>query len=141
MALSSSSHRTHKTHEITTINFNEAPVMTKPTVVSDFLQTFKVISQLHVKSIGGDLGVLSILVIFLSVQKPVWDFELTRIGDDCHQIVYLSIRKFSALLFMSTSAFLQTMLAKRRPIPLIEVIANIIFCFPSTFVFCTRRMC
>ncbi|KAL0437467.1 UNVERIFIED_CONTAM: hypothetical protein Sradi_0454600 [Sesamum radiatum] len=42
---------------------------------------------------------------------------------------------------MSMSAFLQTMLAKRRPIPLIEVKANMIFCFPSTLVFCTRRMC
>ena len=45
------------------------------------------------------------------------------------------------LLFMSTSAFLQTILAKRRPIPLMEVRANIIFCFPSTLVFSTRRMC
>jgi len=45
------------------------------------------------------------------------------------------------LLFMSTSAFLQTMLANRLPIPLIEVRANIIFCLPSTFVFSTRRMC
>jgi len=42
---------------------------------------------------------------------------------------------------MSTSAFLQTMLAKRRPIPLMEVRANIIFCFPSTFVLRTRSMC
>jgi len=45
------------------------------------------------------------------------------------------------LLFMSTSAFLQQMLANRLPIPLIEVRANIIFCFPSTLVFSTRRMC
>lgn len=45
------------------------------------------------------------------------------------------------LLFMSTSAFLQQMLANRLPIPLIEVRANIIFCFPSTFVFKTRSMC
>ena len=45
------------------------------------------------------------------------------------------------LLFMSTSAFLQTMFAKRLPIPLIEVRANMIFCFPSTFVLSTRRMC
>jgi len=45
------------------------------------------------------------------------------------------------LLFMSTSAFLQTMLANRLPIPLIEVRANIMFCLPSTFVFSTRRMC
>ena len=50
-------------------------------------------------------------------------------------------KKKRNLLFMSTSAFLQTMLAKRRPIPLIEVRANMIFCFPSTFVFRTRRMC
>ncbi|CAJ1936084.1 unnamed protein product [Sphenostylis stenocarpa] len=27
------------------------------------------------------------------------------------------------------------------PIPLIEVRANIMFCFPSTFMFSTRRMC
>ena len=45
------------------------------------------------------------------------------------------------LLFMSTSAFLQTILAKRRPIPLMEVRANMIFCFPSTFVLSTRSMC
>ena len=49
--------------------------------------------------------------------------------------------QYKNLLFMSTSAFLQTMLAKRRPIPLMEVRANMIFCLPSTFVFCTRRMC
>ena len=42
---------------------------------------------------------------------------------------------------MSTSAFLQTILAKRRPIPLMEVRANMIFCFPSTFVLSTRSMC
>ena len=42
---------------------------------------------------------------------------------------------------MSTSAFLQMMLAKRRPIPLIAVRANITFCFPSTLVFWIRRMC
>jgi hypothetical protein len=38
-----------------------------------------------------------------------------------------------ALLFMSTSAFLQQMLANCLPIPLMEVIANMIY-FPSTFV-------
>ena len=45
------------------------------------------------------------------------------------------------LLFMSTSAFLQIRFAKRRPIPLMEVKANIIFCFPSTLVLRTRRIC
>jgi len=45
------------------------------------------------------------------------------------------------LLFMSTLAILLQMLVNCLPIPLIEVRANIIFCFPSTFVFSTRRMC
>ena len=44
-------------------------------------------------------------------------------------------------LRMSTSAFLQTMLANRRPIPLMAVMAYITFCLPSTLVFSTRRMC
>ncbi len=46
-----------------------------------------------------------------------------------------------ALLAMSTSAFLQQMLEKRRPIPLIEVSAYMIFSLPSTLVLSRRRMC
>lgn len=45
------------------------------------------------------------------------------------------------LLRMSTSAFLQTRLEKRRPIPRMAVMAYITFCLPSTLVFSTRRMC
>ena len=48
---------------------------------------------------------------------------------------------FTHRLFMSTSAFLQQMLEKRRPIPRMAVRANMIFCLPSTLVFSTRRMC
>lgn len=55
--------------------------------------------------------------------------RLEAIGGDGH------------LLFMSISAFLHAMLAKRRPTPLMEVRANMIFFFPSTFVFSRRRMC
>ena len=44
-------------------------------------------------------------------------------------------------LRMSTSAFLQTMLANRRPMPLMAVMAYMTFCLPSTLVFSTRRMC
>ncbi len=44
-------------------------------------------------------------------------------------------------LLMSTSAFLHTRFANRRPTPLIEVRANMIFCLPSTFVLSTRRIC
>ena len=60
----------------------------------DLLQAFQIISQLHIKSIGNDLRVLSILVILLPIQKPVWDFELTRVGNNSHQIVQLSCTQF-----------------------------------------------
>ena len=39
------------------------------------------------------------------------------------------------------SAFLQIKLENRRPIPLMAVIANIMFRVPSMFVFWTRRIC
>jgi hypothetical protein len=52
-----------------------------------------------------------------------------------------SIKLRTDLLFISMSAFLQTMLENRRPIPLMEVMANMIFCLPSTLVFSRRRMC
>lgn len=52
-----------------------------------------------------------------------------------------SNREEAYRLLMSTSAFLQTRFANRRPTPLIEVRANIIFCLPSTFVFSTRKIC
>lgn len=42
---------------------------------------------------------------------------------------------------MSTSPFLQARLEKRREIPLMAVMAYMIFCLPSTLVFSTRRMC
>ena len=44
-------------------------------------------------------------------------------------------------LVTSTSAFLHTAVAKRRPIPLMEVRAYTIFFFPSMLVLSTRRMC
>ncbi len=50
-------------------------------------------------------------------------------------------RRQTHRLFMSTSAFLQTTLEKRRPIPRIAVMAYITFSLPSTLVLSTRRMC
>ena len=44
-------------------------------------------------------------------------------------------------LFRSTSAFLQAMLEKRRPTPLMLVRANMTLTLPSRLVFSTRRMC
>lgn len=67
-------------------------------MVPDLLQAFQIIPQLHIKSIGNDLRVLSILVILLPIQKPVWDFELTRVGNNSHQIVQLSCTQFPSSL-------------------------------------------
>ncbi len=50
-------------------------------------------------------------------------------------------RKEHYRLLMSTSAFLQTRFANRRPTPLMEVKANMIFCLPSTLVLSTRKIC
>jgi hypothetical protein len=61
--------------------------------------------------------------ITMSAVIPLWDPEETY------------------RLLMSTSAFLHTRFANRRPTPLIEVRANMIFCLPSTFVLSTRRIC
>ena len=62
--------------------------------------------------------------------------------------VFLSVEEQQSIaqqaahrLLMSTSAFLQTRLAKRRPIPRMEVMAYMTFCLPSTLVLSTRRMC
>lgn len=46
-----------------------------------------------------------------------------------------------ARLSKSTSAFLRTILAYLRPTPLIAVMANITFLFPSMFVPKIRRIC
>jgi len=46
-----------------------------------------------------------------------------------------------ALLFKSTSAFFNTMLENRRPIPLMAVMANMTLRLPSMFVLRIRRMC
>lgn len=58
----------------------------------DLLQALKVIPELHVQSIGDDLRIFTILVVLLSVQKPVRDLELAWVGHDGHQVVELSGR-------------------------------------------------
>jgi hypothetical protein len=127
----------------------------------DLLQPLEVIAHLHVETVGNDLRATTILVVLLPVQEPVGDLELTRVVDDDHEVLkllggelagpgtrlrkgkprLLAQGKDAYRLLRSTSAFLHTMLAKRRPTPLMEVIAYMIFCLPSTFVFITRIMC
>lgn len=62
----------------------------------DLLQSFQIISELHVKSIWDNLWVPTILVVFFSVEKPVWDLELTGIGHDGHEVLKLCSRKLTS---------------------------------------------
>lgn len=61
-------------------NYEKDGMLIRP----DFLETLQIVSELHIEGVGGYLGVLSILVIFLSVEKPVWDLELAWISNDGH---------------------------------------------------------
>lgn len=58
--------------------------------IPDLLQALKIIPELHVQSIGDNLGIFAILVILLPVQEPVGDLELARVGHNHHQVIKLS---------------------------------------------------
>jgi len=137
----------------------ESPVVSETTVSTDLLQTFKVVTELGVNTVGKDLVVLSVNNIPLPVKEPCWNLELRRVLDDSNNSLKLIRVEFSSpdhkcqrmrlkeshnithRLLRSTSAFLQTMLAYRRPTPLISVKAYMILRFPSTLVLSRRRMC
>jgi hypothetical protein len=63
----------------------QAPVVSKTTMRSNFLQSFQVLAKLGVNSVRKDLGVLAIDDILLSVQEPSGDFELGRVLDNSHK--------------------------------------------------------
>lgn len=115
------------------------------------------------------LRIFSIDNILLSVQEPVRDFILSGISHysdnffhlkhfqyikyicckDKYMFVYKiwiikltsSSEHSPARLSKSISAFFKTILAYRRPTPLMAVMANMTFLLPSMFVPMTRRMC
>lgn len=130
----------------------------------DLLQPLDVITQLGVDLVGDDVKVLAFNDVLSPVQEPNGDLELSGAlhdGDDSLEfigveftssIVIKAIQRQSLLsplrflddanrLFMSTSAFLQTKFAYRRPTPLISVKAYMIFLLPSTLVLRRRKMC
>lgn len=63
--------------------------MTQTTVGTDLLQSLQILTQLVIKCIGQDLCVTTILDILLSIEEPVWDLVLTRIGHYCHNALNL----------------------------------------------------
>ena len=131
--------------------------------VPDLLESLKVLTQLGVQSRRCELAEAAILVVLLSVEEPVRYLECAGVGDNNHELLQLLCTELTSpvqnawasgfeartsvqrdvahLFFRSTSAFLQTMLENRRPRPLMEVMAYMMFCLPSTLVLSTRRMC
>ena len=84
-------------------------------------------------TVGDDVLGLTSFVVLLSVQEPLGDVVLKRIVDNSNDLFNFIVGKFTGTtpisaikqtpyrLVISISAFLQTAVAKRRPIPLIEV--------------------
>ncbi len=67
----------------------DTPVVTKTTVTSDSLQALDILTELVVQAVRGDLAVLAVLVVLLSVQEPVGDLVLTWVGNNGHNSVDL----------------------------------------------------
>lgn len=63
--------------------------MSKTSVGTNSLQSLDILTELVVQTVRGDLAVFAILVVLLSVQKPVRDLVLTRVGHNGHDAVDL----------------------------------------------------
>ena len=73
----------------------KSPFVSDTFVASHFVQSFDIFSQLGLKDVGGDLKVLSFLVILLSVEEPSWDTVSFRVVDDIGNTVALSFSEFT----------------------------------------------
>ena len=91
---------------------SETPVVPQTTVISDFLESLQVIPELHVESVGHNLGVLAILVVLLPVEEPIWDLELPWVGNHSHQIIKLSSTQFTSSLVHVDIGLLTTDVSK-----------------------------
>lgn len=60
----------------------QAPVVTQTTVGTDLLQSFQILTQFGVNVGGGQLRVLAIDDVLLSVQEPIGDLVLAGVRDD-----------------------------------------------------------
>jgi len=60
----------------------EAPVVTQTTMRTDLLQSFQIVTELRVDTVGEDLRVLTIHNIALSVEEPAGDLVLCGVLDD-----------------------------------------------------------
>lgn len=67
----------------------QAPVVTQTTVGTNLLQSFQILTQFGVDVGGGQLRVLAIDDVLLSVQEPIGDLVLARVRDDGDDLLNL----------------------------------------------------
>lgn len=77
--------------------------MSETSVDTDLLQSLKIVTELGVKSVGENLGELSVFDVLLSVQEPVGDLELTGVSDNSDDLVDLSLAQLSGSIQKSIS--------------------------------------
>jgi hypothetical protein len=72
------------THSVT-------PVVANTSVCSHLLQSLNIFTNFADKDIYNTLGSFARGDIFLSIQEPIWHFELSRVVDDCYKFLDLFI--------------------------------------------------
>lgn len=81
----------------------QTPMVTETTVRSDSLKTGEIVTKSLIEVVGNSLGVGSITVILLSIEKPLWNSELERIGDNFDELGHFVGADFSGTRAMGRS--------------------------------------
>lgn len=76
----------------------QTPVVSDTSVGSDLLQSLQVISQLGLHVVGENVVVLTVNLVFLSVQEPGWDLVLGWVLHDGHDSLQLFLGQLSGTL-------------------------------------------
>lgn len=66
-----------------------APVVSETSVGSDLLESLNIVSQLDIKLVNEQLGVLTVGKVSLSVKEPAGNLVLTRVLDDSNDSLEL----------------------------------------------------
>ena len=76
----------------------DTPSVTKTTVNTDLLQALEILAHLVVKTVGQNLGELSVLEILLPVEEPVGDLVLAGVLHNGHDTLDLLVGELTSPL-------------------------------------------
>ena len=77
----------------------QSPEVSDTTVSSDLLQSLQVISQLGLHVVSQHMVVLTVNLVFLSVQEPSWDLIVGRVLHDGDNSLQLFLGQLTGTLF------------------------------------------